>query len=300
MQAGEYWLTLALLSGLAAAAFWFIWNRWRRARLIDDVPTAKIRSAAQGYTELHGRAVFAEGFTTASPLTGTSCLWYRFKIERRGRDGRGRRTWRMLHTGSSDTPFLLDDDTGLCLIDPRGAEVSCAHKRIWYGNQEWPVPPTRAQPAGSWLTRQSDHRRYRYTEELLHPGNLYALGLFQTVNGAQRTVDIRVRELLHTWKSDQPALTRRFDRNGDGRIDVEEWEQAREAALQQVLQRQLSRTAAAPLHTLGAPRNKRHPFLLTDRSPAQLAQRYRAQAAASLAVFVASSLSVLWLLGQRA
>lgn len=298
MAVVEYWLMVAFLGATAVGAFWFIWNRWRRARLIDDVPTAKIRSAAQGYTELHGNAVFDPKHATVSPLTATPCLWYRFKVERRGSDARGRRRWRTVHSGISDTPFLMEDETGLCLIDPRGAEVDSAHKRVWYGDTEWPIGGPRTQGQSGWLQRLVVERRYRYTEALLHAGNLYALGQFRSVIDTQQTLDVRVRELLHAWKTDQPALVARFDRNGDGQVDQDEWQQARQAAQTEALRRQLTHQSALPLHTLSAPEHR--PFLLTDRSPAQLAQRYRQQAAASLTVFVAASLTVLWLLSQRA
>lgn len=296
MHAAEYWFTVLFLIGLGGAAFWFVWNRWRRARLIDDVPTARIRSAPQGYTELHGRAVFS-GFNIASPLSGSRCLWYRFKIEKRTRSAKGRRGWRTLHSGTSDTPFLLLDDTDRCLIDPRGAEVTCSRKRIWYGDREWPADGPRASKPATLLDMTLAARRYRYTEELLQEGNVYALGWFKTVTGAQHSLNGRVRELLRTWKSDQADLLTRFDRNGDGHVDAQEWERARDAALQQVLQEQLDHRAEAPLHTLSAPDDERYPYLLSDHAPVNLAQRYRRQAALSVVVFMASSLLVLWLLG---
>lgn len=295
LQAAEFWLLVAFLAVLAVGAFWFVWNRWRRARLIDDVPTAKIRSAAQGYTELHGRAVFDSRYATVSPLTGTPCLWYRFKIERRSRDVRGRQRWQTLHRGSSDTGFLMEDDTGLCLIDPRGAEITCAHKRVWQGEREWPLIRTQQR---RWLQRVlAAGSRYRYTEELLHAGNVYALGLFRTIVDTRQTLDVRVRELLHTWKQDRRGLVARFDRNGDGQVDVDEWELARDAAQQEAVQRQLQHRAALPLHTLSAPRDK--PYLITDHAPARLARHYRRQAGVSVAVFMASSLTLFWLLAQR-
>ena len=34
--------------------------------------------------------------------------------------------------------FLLDDGTGQCLIDPRGAEVFPGATNVWYGPEAWP------------------------------------------------------------------------------------------------------------------------------------------------------------------
>lgn len=300
MEAADYWVFVLLLMALTTAAFYCIWNRWHRARLIDDLPTARIRSAAQGYTELHGSAHMLEGFTTASPLSGRSCVWFRFKIERSSRDSRGRRSWRAIHTGSSDTPFVISDDTGRCLIDPRGAEVTSSRKRIWYGSTEWPNPAARPHRDTLWYRVSIGANRYRYTEELLEEGNLYALGWFRTSAGAERSLDHEVRSLLQRWKTEPQQLVARFDDNGDGQVDVQEWQAARQAAAQEALQRRVSEPHAAALHTLAAAPDKLLPFLLSDHPPARLTQRYRRQAAASVLVFIASSLALLWLLGQRA
>ncbi len=300
MHVAEYWLMVLFLIGVAGAAFWFIWNRWRRARLVDDIPTAKIRSAPQGYAELYGRAVFSDDLWTASPLSGQRCLWFRYKVEQRSRDLRGRKGWRTLHSDCSETPFLVVDDTGRCIVDPCGAEVTSTHKRTWYGDHEWPagVPGPNRTPAllGIPLTTGG---QYRYTEELLLEGDLYALGWFQTAGAAQRSVNARVGELLREWKADQAQLIHRFDRNGDRQIDADEWQQARAAALAQVLQRQVSRQAGESKHTLSRPPDRSFPFLLSDRAARDLAQSFRTQARVSLILFAASSLVVLWLLGQR-
>ncbi len=300
MHVAEYWLMVLFLSGVAGAAFWFIWNRWRRARLVDDIPTAKIRSAPQGYAELCGRAVFSDDLWTASPLSGRRCLWFRYKIEQRSHDVRGRKGWRTLHADCSETPFLVVDDTGRCIVDPRGAEVTSSHKQTWYGDHQWPTGAPRPNPTLTLFgVPLAAGGRYRYTEELLLEGDLYALGWFQTAGSAQRSVNARVGELLRSWKADQPQLIRRFDRNGNRHIDADEWQQARDAALAHVLQQQVSQRAGESKHTLSRPADKRFPFLLSDQAARDLAQRYRTQARAALVLFGASSLVVLWLLGQR-
>ncbi len=300
MHRAEYWLMVLFLIGAAGTAFWFIWNRWRRASLVADTPTAKIRSAPQGYAELCGRAVFGDELWTASPLSGRRCLWFRYKVEQRGCDLRGRKGWRTLHGDCSETPFLVVDDTGRCTVDPRGAEVTSTHKQIWYGEYEWPSgAPRVTRPPSLFGIPLAAGGPYRYTEELLLEGEIYALGWFETTSSAQRSVNARVGELLRSWKAEQPRLIRRFDRNGDHRIDTDEWQQARAAALAQVLQQQVSQQAAESKHTLRRPADKRFPFLLSDQAPRDLARRYRTQARVSLVLFAASSLTVLWLLGQR-
>jgi hypothetical protein len=59
----------------------------RRRRVMEDMPTARIRSAAQGYVELIGRALPPDA-PLFSPITRTPCCWYRYKIEKRDDDNK--------------------------------------------------------------------------------------------------------------------------------------------------------------------------------------------------------------------
>lgn len=107
--------------------------------------------------------------------------------------------------------------------------------------------------------------RYRYTERLLGPGEvIHAAGWFRTRNHEQRfdeTAD--VRELLAGWKRDRRELLARFDADGDGRIDAQEWEQARRTALEQVRAEQVARSVDADVHVLCRPPDRRR-FLLSS------------------------------------
>ncbi|MES9879615.1 MAG: hypothetical protein ABW185_01895, partial [Sedimenticola sp.] len=91
----EFWLFLGVATVISIAAFYFAFRSLSRARLIEDAPTAKIRSAQQGYLELEGEAQAMEGLPIITPLTGGHCCWYHYKIEKRGN-----KNW---HTVESDT-----------------------------------------------------------------------------------------------------------------------------------------------------------------------------------------------------
>ena len=53
-----------------------------RKRIIEDTPTSKIRSAAQGYVELVGYGQLMDGQPiVAPPLTGTICTWYDYSVD---------------------------------------------------------------------------------------------------------------------------------------------------------------------------------------------------------------------------
>ena len=127
--------TLFFELGLVAAAagcLWYAYKSWRDGRVIRDTPTSRVRSAAQGYVELDGRGQLAPGVDTRAPLTRLPCTWWTYRIEE-AQSSRRSRSWNTIERGTSDSVFWLDDGTGRCLIDPRGAQVFAAEKTVWYG-----------------------------------------------------------------------------------------------------------------------------------------------------------------------
>lgn len=295
---GFVFMLLLLLAG-TAFAFYFIWRSLHRARIIEDTPTARVRSAHQGYVELEGVGQLLEGMPIVGPLTGTHCLWYRFRIEHREthRDSRGRGSshWRTVQSGVSDGLFLLDDGTGRCIIDPDGAEVVPGDKDVWFGHHEFPSSgPPRSK---SWFRLGGGD--YRYTEERLMPGSVYALGWFNTVRSAHGDVKTEVATLLREWKGDQPALLARFDSDRDGQISAEEWDRARDAALQEVIALRAHRPVTPDTHVLGRSPSDRQPFLLSAEPEAVLVARYRRRTSVALVATLIGVVVTLWVLDAR-
>ena len=217
------WAVAALLV-IGGFGLWF--SSLKRIRRLRDTPTARIRSAAQGVVELVGRVRPLPGEHLVSPMSGVPAVWWDCTVARRGENASGRRRWSAVAQRRSDAAFLLEDGTGVCVVQPEGAEVT-AQVRIWYGQTPWP----RGGPAGkrwAWL----GDAPYRYTEKLLPTGHaIYVLGEFRTRRQSDDD-DPRaaLAHLLAQWKRDPAALRARFDRNGDGQIDQHEWELARTAA----------------------------------------------------------------------
>ena len=290
-------LTLIILG--TCIAFYLIWRSLHRARIIEDTPTARLRSAHQGYLELEGVGRLLEGPPIVGPLTGTHCLWYRYKIEHREttHDSRGHRSshWNTLQSGTSDALFVLDDGTGHCIIDPDGAEVVVEASDVWYGHDEFP----RSGPAHgkSWFRLGSGD--YRYTEERLMPGPLYVLGWFNTLRNAPGDVNSEVALLLRDWKGDQPGLLTRFDRNGDGHIDAAEWDSVRAAALQEVLRLRAHRPHAPTSNVVMRSPSNRQPFLLSAVPQSLLSRRYRRRSAIALVAACVGIAATLWAISAR-
>jgi hypothetical protein len=283
-----------LVTSLLLYSFYLIWRNFHRARVIEDTPTAKVRSAHQGYVELEGGVRFMNEEPLVAPLTRLPCVWFRYKIEKERRSGRSRTTWSKVDSGVSDAPFLFHDDTGECLVDPRKAEVTPGVKKVWYGRTKWPGVE---EPGG--LLGALAGRRYRYTEERIDEGHAYILGWFDTLRSTDTPVSEEVSQTLRDWKQDQDELNRRFDTNRDGRLDEGEWQKARQEAHRQVVQGRAQRSAEADVHIVRATDHDRHPFLISAKPQTLLTGRYRRNAALSLAGSVFAAGFLAWMLVVR-
>lgn len=292
--------------------FWFIWGlailvclvlltmglrSLYRARMIADMPTAKIRSAAQGYVELEGRARMMPGEPVQAPLSGVSCAWYSYKIEKRERDGDGDESWRTLEKGTSEAIFHLDDGTGCCVVDPDGADVIPSVRLCWRGHAFKPGGAPRE--AGFW-GRLLSTGPYRYTECRIRDNDpLYAVGMFVGLGGQEAiSVNDEVRDLLATWKRDRAGLLRRFDADGNGEIDLEEWEEARRVAEGEVMAGHAERPGLAETNLMKKPAYGQ-PYLLSCTPQEALISRARMRGAACLSGFLMLVAVLTWALRVR-
>ncbi|MES0872821.1 GIDE domain-containing protein [Sinimarinibacterium thermocellulolyticum] len=291
-DAGWFWPCTLLALGAALASFVLAFVSLKHARLIEDTPTSRIRSAAQGYVEIQGRARLMPGPDIVSPLTGTRCCWWQYRVQRIEGSGRNRR-WRTIESATSDELFLLVDETGDCVVDPTGAKVHPSLRRRWRGHGRRPSQVPEKTP---WL----QFGDYRYDEALIAEGDaLYALGWFRTQSGAP-SFDERAElsALLRAWKADQADLIARFDADGDGRIDLQEWEAARRAALEQVRRDHVERAVDPDVHVLCRPRDRR-PFVLSTLPQRELARRYRFSGVAMLVFsFVSGACGIFALISR--
>jgi hypothetical protein len=254
--------------GLAAAINLWAWLLALKKRSgIVDTPTSRVASAAQGYVELigAGRALVCGELYT--PHTQLPCLWYRYRTQRLQRG-----EWREVSSGESELPFGLDDGSGICEIDPRGAEILSTHEE----------------------TRTEGEVRHIETV-LLKGDRIYALGDFTSINGAQLTLDRRrdVGDLLGEWKETPADLHARFDLDGNGEIDPQEWQLARLAAEREVSRRHQEQRLQPQHYHLSRPTDGR-PYLLGNLDPDRLGRRLGWLAALHLALLVAMLAGLGW------
>jgi hypothetical protein len=303
LSSWEFWYLTLFLAATAIGGFSLAFHYLRLARIIEDTPTANIRSAHQGYVELAGSAEQMAGDPILAPLTGLPCCWYSYKVERRGDKG-----WFTVDSGSSEHLFLLRDATGDCIIDPEGADVTSDQKDVWQGDRE--IAPTHASnklPSGWKLLLklgQTINRtgaigsRRRYTETRIHHGDqLYGIGLFKTldeVDHIQQRSEI-TRELLREWKRDNASLLFEFDRNRDGHIDQKEWEEVRHKAEKQAQAEQQQLIDGSILNTLSDTGSRQHPFLLSTLPEFDLVRRYRLFVTLATSAFFIGGATSVWL-----
>ncbi len=165
------WATLAVLAG--PVLLWRSFRDLRTRRLVQNTPTARIRSMPMGLVEVSGEAQARSEL--AGPFSGRPCAYWQVDIATRTR----RNGWTIVHRNSSGHPFFLRDDTGVALVYPKDAAV-----RLNYQIEEEclgvSLPDVYAQylrdqhPAGAPLWRMG---AMRFRERLLEPGQqIYVLG----------------------------------------------------------------------------------------------------------------------------
>lgn len=271
------WLAVAIAAGVGA---WLV-QRGLRAfwglRLIVDTPTARIRSAPQGYVELQGLAAPLREPLRAR-LTGKPCVWYQWQIEeyQSSRSGRQRSGhWVTRDRGDAGRHFLIDDGTGQAEVVPADAKLHLRSRDRWQGPR--PDQPDRGQqnPITAFFRR---HRRYRMTEARVHDGEpVYVLGRFETPRRGVREREALTRTLLARWKRD-PERMQAFDRDGDGEVDLPEWDRARAKAARLAERAEAKLSADPPRPRIVATSEPTQPFLVSTEDEATLLTKLRLRA----------------------
>jgi hypothetical protein len=259
------WLVAACL--LAALSFFAWFANHRRHRAITDIPLSRIASAAQGYVGLQGVAEAHEGMLITHIPQGLPSVWRKYIVTRGSGDNA-----ETIDSGISSSTFLLRDEGGSCVIDPDDAEVITDHKRVFYEGD------------------------YKHTEYYLLPNDpLYVLGEFITQADPSliTSVNQAVGDLLAEWKQDKSSLLRRFDKNKDGEINIEEWELARQEAKRHIQLHMTETRSNGGMHIVRKPSAKRL-YLLSNIMPEQLAARYFYWGWFHLMVFFLALVVAVW------
>jgi hypothetical protein len=299
------------LAGLDAGFFLLLWGGsivltllflflgfryFARARIIAHTPTSKLRSAAQGFTEIEGSGRPVNSAPLKSPLTFAPCLWYDVVVERREGSGENRR-WVTVRRDRSDALFLVEDGTGEAYVDPDHARI-VAHRR-----KRWRERGTLSWLAGAIGGGNGDRR---YTERLIVPGfPLYVLGWLETRGhrnegiSSSEAMEWRRQQLIREWQADD-RQRQRFDINGDGEISQREWDRALRLARAQATREvreadSQPRGSANVVHLIRHPDNG-DPYIISGIDQDSLVRRKYRRAA--LLIGAAVLLFVVWYIAQ--
>ncbi|MHC4338827.1 MAG: LemA family protein [Planctomycetota bacterium] len=169
-----------------------------RKRLLENVPTSKVKGVFMGLNEVKGTALCADPLV--SHLLETRCVHYRYSVEEHYRhtetytDSKGktqtrtRSGWEGIDSGESAVPFLLRDDTGSLRVDPHRAEI---HADCVLRESCGPSHPLYYGKGPSSAISNSTHER-RFVEHAIEIGaRLYVMGM------AQLREDVVAPEIAH-------------------------------------------------------------------------------------------------------
>jgi|GEM_PF-3979335 len=94
------------------------YRRFRFKQWVEDLPTSRIATAAQGLIEVQGRATAFRGKVFSSHQ-GLSAVYLRCQIQE-WRSGKNSR-WETIHTSTQGEEFLVTDSSGIAHVAVRGA-----------------------------------------------------------------------------------------------------------------------------------------------------------------------------------
>ena len=240
---------------LAGFLLWRAFTAVRLKRQIENTPVSRIRSLATGMVEVLGRA--ERCYALVTPVTQTPCIYYR--LLRYRRDNRND-AWRLTSQRTSGLhPFWLSDSTGKVLIDPLAADLRPGHRQEGSGDG--------LNNAFFGREHQPDNDE-KWVEESIPEGEmLYVLGFAaprrRSGESLHEATGVRLRDLKLS-----PELHRRFDKNSDGKIDADEWDEARRVIAGEVansrLQGEQERRKQEESLVIGASPRRSLPFLIAQ------------------------------------
>lgn len=173
---------IAMLTGFTLYFFYQWYKSFIHKRVIQDIPTAKIHAAAQGYVELRG-IQHCRSTPIIAPLSQSPCTWYRYTIERLVK-----RRWILLERSSSTAFFRMTDKTGECFIDPTGAQITTTLHESWLGFRRHPT----GKPTHLLAKIISIFGHYRYQEWRMEEG----MPLYVAANFRSKLIDNHMVNVL--------------------------------------------------------------------------------------------------------
>ena len=172
----------AIVTGLIFGVILFLSGirTMKRKKLMQSLPTSKIRSLAIGISEIHGKVIPTDRGTITSPFSGEKCVCARIIIEESSRMSKYHR-WHVVKKLVWGNNFYLEDETGKVLVDIADADLDIPITYVFHsgiGNR--PPPHIEAFLKANGMNHEGFlgiNRSLRYTELIIRPNDdLYVLG----------------------------------------------------------------------------------------------------------------------------
>ena len=168
---------------IVAGIIFLIWGllSFKMKRLIENIPTSKIRSIAMGLVEIYGEVKPLKDNILKSPFSNNDCVYYKYSIEELRQSGKSA-SWVTIKKGEEERLFYLKDETGSVLIDLTGAKIDIPTDNVFDSSLGRDPPETVKQ---FLYTRNiawegflfGVNKTMKYTEYFIAPGDkLYIMG----------------------------------------------------------------------------------------------------------------------------
>lgn len=272
--------------GILAGVGGFFWGfgRFKLKRIIENIPTAKVRSMPMGKVEISGKAIVEK--TVESPFTKRSVVYYRCKIEQWVEDNEGKGSWKTVHKHDSGLhPFYIQDETGKALIRPYDAELHLPKSFRMDSLHKGGIPSKMQDFMDKWNIKYhsmlGSRYRMRFTEQCILPNEtVYILGSCQD-NRSQhvQAQENRVGEVVSKLK-ENPELMKQYDTNSDGEISAQEWSTAM-LMIEAKVKKEMSQTPLDKIFIGKAPQ-KNSIFILSNKSEKTLVREMGLYASAGV------------------
>lgn len=284
--------------GLGIAGFFWGFNRLRKKRKIENIPTSTIRGLAMGLGEVLGKT--EKRNILISPFTKMPCVFYSYQIERYQSSGKSSHWVTIAKGGSYHIPFFVNDATGKVLVFPKDAEVIIPVKYEFstrYGQS----------PASAMIEFMESHNisyksffgtyTLRFKEwYLLEKQPVYILGTAKPVKASElvEQYNSKLVKRLEELKNN-PEQMKFFDLDKNGQVDMLEWDLALVKTEQKLLEEEMASVSAnEKLEAFIEKGDASEIFIISDYSQKTLIQKLKNQAITGIFGGSVLALVMLW------
>lgn len=249
---------------------------WRRKRLIENIPTSRIRSMAMGLVELYGEAE-PYFILIKAPLTGEDCVFYKYLVERYESRGKSSAWVTVVSNASYCNPFYLNDDTGKVFINLQYVELHMDEPDFTF--ETGPFGQKYPQSLLNFLTQNNisyksffGRHRMRFKEWRIHrKDKIYVLGSAQKNENLASDFKLELYNRIEQFKN-SPAEIKKIDKNQDGEISMDEWGRAVQNIEMDLLEELKNIERPAETNVVIARGQEERVFIISEKSEKDLAR----------------------------